>query len=67
MARTLDVYLEKHLVGQLVQDNGDQMLFRYAPAWLGSAESFPISRSLPLRGCALPVQGGLTFAPDTHD
>jgi serine/threonine-protein kinase HipA len=49
MARTLDVYLEQQLVGHLVQDDGGQMLFRYAPAWLESSECFPISRSLPLR------------------
>ena len=49
MARTLDVYLEEQLVGHLLQDDGGQMLFRYAPAWLESSECFPISRSLPLR------------------
>lgn len=49
MARALDVYLEQQLVGHLVQDDGGQILFRYAPDWLESLESFPISRSLPLK------------------
>lgn len=49
MARTLDVYLEEQLIGHLLQDDGGQMLFRYAPVWLESSECFPISRSLPLR------------------
>ena len=74
MARTLDVYLEQQLVGHLVQDDGGQMLFRYAPVWLESSESFPISRSLPLReeeftekqckgffGGILPEQGNRTI------
>lgn len=46
---TLDVYMVQQLVGHLVQDDGGQMLFRYAPAWLESSERFPISRSLPLK------------------
>jgi len=49
MARTLDVYLAQQLVGHLIQDDGGQMLFRYASAWLESPECFPISRSLPLQ------------------
>lgn len=49
MARTLDVYREQQLIGHLVQDDGGQTLFRYAPAWLESSDSFPISRSLPLK------------------
>lgn len=49
MARTLDVYLEQQLVGHLIQDDGGQMLFRYATPWLESSESYPISCSLPLK------------------
>lgn len=73
MARTLNVYLEQQLIGHLVQDDGGQMLFRYAEAWLESSENFPISRSLPLReeefkqkeckgffGGILPEQGNRT-------
>ena len=49
MTRTLDVYLEQQLVGHLVQDDGEQMLFSYDSAWLGKSNSYAISRSLPLR------------------
>lgn len=49
MARTLDVYFESRLVGRLVQDDGGQMLFRYATGWLDDPERFPVSRSLPLK------------------
>lgn len=49
MARTLDVYLGRQLVGHLVQDDGGQMLFGYTAAWLGRSDSYAISRSLPLR------------------
>jgi serine/threonine-protein kinase HipA len=49
VARAISVYLDQRQVGQLVQDDGGQMLFRYAPGWLESAGSFPISHSLPLR------------------
>lgn len=49
MARSLDVYLEEQLVGHLVQDDGGQMLFRYAANWLARPGSFAISCSLPLR------------------
>ena len=34
MAKTLDVYLFKDLVGHLVQDNGGQMTFRYSASWI---------------------------------
>ncbi|MEE9253386.1 MAG: type II toxin-antitoxin system HipA family toxin [Pseudomonadales bacterium] len=50
MARTLDVYLEDHLVGHLIQDDGGQMVFDYDPSWLENSSSFALSRSLPLRG-----------------
>ena len=49
MARTLDVYLNSDLAGQLVQDNGGQMSFAYAEGWLAKPEATSISRSLPLR------------------
>lgn len=49
MAKTLDVYLFKDLVGHLVQDNGGQMSFRYAAAWRESPHAFPLSQSLPLQ------------------
>lgn len=49
MARTLDVYLFRNLVGHLVQDDGGQMVFDYVKSWLNKPEAIPLSRSLPLR------------------
>lgn len=49
MARTLDVYLHRNLVGHLIQDDGGQMLFEYAESWLETRTAMPISHSLPLR------------------
>jgi serine/threonine-protein kinase HipA len=49
MARTLDVYLHDDLVGQLIQDDGGQMVFEYAEGWLNKPGATPLSQSLPLR------------------
>jgi len=49
MARTLDVYLRRILVGHYAQDDHGDISFRYADAWLGAKGRFPLSRSLPLR------------------
>jgi serine/threonine-protein kinase HipA len=49
MARTLDVYLHKDLVGQLIQDDGGQMVFEYIEGWLNRSGATPLSQSLPLR------------------
>ena len=49
MARTLDVYLNSDLVGRLIQDDGGQMVFKYAEAWLNKSGATPLSQSLPLR------------------
>jgi len=49
MARTLDVYLHNELTGQLVQDDGGQMLFTYAESWLNKSGATALSQSLPLR------------------
>jgi serine/threonine-protein kinase HipA len=49
MARTLDVYLHNELTGQLVQDDGGQMVFDYAESWLSKRGSTALSQSLPLR------------------
>src|SRR6202034_4904391 len=49
MARTLDVYLFRDLVGHLIQDDGGQMAFDYAESWVEKADAYPLSRSLPLR------------------
>ena len=48
MARTLDVYLHNELTGQLVQDDGGQMLFTYAESWLNKSGATALSQSLPL-------------------
>jgi serine/threonine-protein kinase HipA len=49
MARALDVYLHNHLVGNLLQDDGGQMAFRYLESWLNTRGATPLSQSLPLR------------------
>jgi serine/threonine-protein kinase HipA len=49
MARTLDVYLARGLVGHLKQNDDGQMAFDYAASWLKEPGSFAISCSLPLR------------------
>lgn len=49
MARTLNVYLRRQLVGQLIQDEHGQMTFCYAESWLNDAKAIPLSHSLPLR------------------
>jgi len=49
MARTLNVYYDRELVGQLIQDDSGQMIFQYDESWLGRPEPIALSRSLPLR------------------
>ena len=49
MARTLDVYLHRELVGHLIQDDGGQMVFDYAGSWLQEPGAKPLSHSLLLR------------------
>jgi serine/threonine-protein kinase HipA len=49
MAKTLDVYLHRELVGHLIQDDGGQMVFDYAESWLQRTGATPLSHSLPLR------------------
>jgi serine/threonine-protein kinase HipA len=49
MARTLNVYCDRELVGQLTQDDGGQMTFQYDASWLGKPGPIVMSRSLPLR------------------
>jgi serine/threonine-protein kinase HipA len=55
MARTLDVYIDDDITGQLIQDDGGQMSFTYAEAWRNKPGAVPLSRSLPLR--AEPFKG----------
>jgi serine/threonine-protein kinase HipA len=49
MAKTMDVYLHRELVGHLVQNDGGQMVFDYAESWLEKPGATPLSHSLPLR------------------
>src|SRR5450432_3444829 len=49
MARTLDVYLHNDLAGQLTQDDGGQMVFKYVEDWLNRPGATALSHSLPLR------------------
>jgi len=48
MKRTLDVYLHRHLVGNLVQDEHGQMVFDYTEGWLANPAAIALSHSLPL-------------------
>ena len=49
MARTLDVYLHRDLVGHLIQDDDGQMFFDYTESWRENPAAIPLSHSLPLR------------------
>ena len=49
MARTLDVYLHRHRVGSLIQDDHGEIRFEYAAAWVHHPDAIPLSQSLPLR------------------
>jgi serine/threonine-protein kinase HipA len=48
MPRTLDVYLHRHLIGKLVQNDHGHMVFDYVESWLTNATAVPLSQSLPL-------------------
>jgi serine/threonine-protein kinase HipA len=49
MARTLDVYLHRDLVGHLTQDNSGHITFKYVDAWAEHPASRALSQSLLLR------------------
>ncbi len=49
MARTLNVFYNRELAGQLIQHDDGQMGFRYDAAWLAKPEPVALSWSLPLR------------------
>ena len=49
MARTLNVYYDRELVGKLTQDDGGQMTFQYDASWLDMPNPIPLSQSLPLQ------------------
>ncbi len=48
MNKHLSVYLHNTLAGQLTQDKHGQISFSYCQDWLESADSVPLSHSLPL-------------------
>jgi serine/threonine-protein kinase HipA len=50
MTRTLDIWWDGRLVGQLTQDQHGELGFAYGPAWLNDKEAQPLSASLPKRG-----------------
>ena len=49
MMRTLDIWWNGRLVGQLTQNQHGELGFAYAPEWLNDAEALPLSASLPKR------------------
>ena len=49
MIQTLDVYLNRNLVGHVSQDEHGQMSFCYATKWLKKPQTFALSHSLPLQ------------------
>jgi len=49
MMRTLDIWWDGRLVGQLTQDKHGELGFAYAPAWLDDEQAQPLSASLPKR------------------
>ena len=49
MTRTLDIWWDGRLVGQLTQDKHGELGFAYAPEWLSDEEAQPLSASLPKR------------------
>jgi serine/threonine-protein kinase HipA len=65
MTRTLDVWWDGRVVGQLTQDQHGELGFAYAPAWLDDEQARPLSASLPKRAepfsrrACRPFFGGL--------
>lgn len=49
MTRTLDIWWEGRLVGQLTQDKHGELGFAYAPEWMSDEATPPLSASLPKR------------------
>jgi serine/threonine-protein kinase HipA len=65
MTRTLDIWWDGRMVGQLTQDKYGELGFAYAPAWLDDEQAPPLSASLPRRAepfsrrACRPFFGGL--------
>jgi serine/threonine-protein kinase HipA len=49
VTRTLNIWWDARLAGQLTQDQHGELGFAYAPAWLHDEEAQPLSASLPKR------------------
>lgn len=49
MARTLNVYFDRELVGKLTQDDSGRLGFQYQDAYRSKPDALALSRSLPLR------------------
>lgn len=49
MTRTLEVWWDSRLVGQLTQNQHGELGFTYAPGWLDDDDASPLSASLPKR------------------
>ena len=49
MARTLNVYFDRELVGRLTQDDSGRLGFQYQDAYRSKPDALALSRSLPLR------------------
>jgi serine/threonine-protein kinase HipA len=49
MMRTLDIWWEGRIAGQLTQNQHGELGFAYSPEWLEDAEALPLSASLPKR------------------
>ncbi|OAI49056.1 hypothetical protein AYO45_03590 [Gammaproteobacteria bacterium SCGC AG-212-F23] len=49
MDKTLDVYFNEKVVGQLIQDDYGDINFAYSSDWLDDPKAIPISCSLPLQ------------------
>jgi HipA-like protein len=63
MARSLDVYLNADLVGQLVQDDGGRMLFAYTEDWPNRPGTTPLSQSLPCENNVSRARNAAGFSP----
>jgi serine/threonine-protein kinase HipA len=49
MMRTLDIWWEERIVGQLTQNEHGELGFAYSPEWLEDVNALPLSASLPKR------------------
>jgi serine/threonine-protein kinase HipA len=70
--RSLDVWLERELVGRLDQEAG-RLAFTYDPGWVGRPDAVPLSASLPVRAepfddrAARPFFAGLLPEQEKRD